>query len=106
MMDYTVTFSPAAKEDLKSIYRYIAIDLVEPSIALNQVNRIRKSIKSLNQFPDRHQAVDWEPWSSMGMRFMPVDNYIVYYLVNNDIQTVMIVRIFYGGRNVEGIISQ
>ena len=39
------------------------------------------------------------------MRYLPVDNYIVYYLVDNNKGTVSIVRIFYGGRDVEHIIQ-
>lgn len=104
--NYNVIYSPDAKEDLKSLYRYIAFNLVEPAIAEKQVNRIRKSIKKLNRFPQKHQEVSWEPWSSMGMKYVPVDNYVVYYLVNDDSRLVTIVRIFYGGRNVEDIISK
>ena len=103
---YNVIYVPAAKEDLKNIYRYIAFDLVEPKIAEKQVNRIRTCIKKLEQFPKKHPAVEWEPWSSIGMRFVPVDNYVVYYLVNDDNLLVTIVRIFYGGRDIKNIISK
>lgn len=41
----------------------------------------------------------------MGMRFLPVDDFIVYYLVDNNDGKVNIVRIFYGGRDVEHIIQ-
>ena len=41
----------------------------------------------------------------MGMRFLPVDNFTVYYLVDNDEGKVSIVRIFYSGRDVEHIIQ-
>jgi len=40
----------------------------------------------------------------MGMRKVPVNNYLVFYLVENADLTVTVVRIFYGGRNVEEII--
>ena len=102
---YKVSFSPAAKEDLKGIYRYIALDLVEPAIAEKQINRIRESIKKLDHFPKKHQTVNWEPWSSMEMRYIPVDNYIVYYLVNEENKMVTIIRIFYGGRDIKNVIK-
>ena len=41
----------------------------------------------------------------MEMRFLPVDNFTVYYLVDNNKKTVSIVRIFYSGRDVEHIIQ-
>ena len=55
--------------------------------------------------PERYVAVDWEPWSSRGMRKLTVDNYVVYYLVEPTAQLVTVVRIFYGGRDVENIIK-
>ena len=102
---YNVIYFPEAKEDLRNIYRYIAIDLFEPKIAENQVNRIRDSIKKLNSLPERHQCVEWEPWCSLGMRHYSVDNFVVYYLVKKELKIVAVVRIFYGGRNIEQIIK-
>ena len=92
-----------AREDLRGIFRYIAYELLEPKIAEKQVNRIRGSVNKLAVFPKKHQEVSWEPWSSMGLRYLPVDNYVVYYLVNDDHKTVYIIRIFYGGRNIQEI---
>jgi toxin ParE1/3/4 len=40
----------------------------------------------------------------MGMRKMSVDNYVVYYLIDDQKHAVQIARIFYGGRDVEGMI--
>lgn len=48
---YSVTYSPAAKDDLKNIYSYLAFNLNVPEIAENQVNRIRKVIRSLAFMP-------------------------------------------------------
>lgn len=42
--DYKVIYSPAAKDDLRSIYRYIGFDLLEPGVAKAQVDRIRDMI--------------------------------------------------------------
>ncbi|MEY8420580.1 type II toxin-antitoxin system RelE/ParE family toxin [Oscillospiraceae bacterium 44-5] len=101
---YTVYYSPAAKDDLKSVYSYIAFTLLEKKTAADQTNRIRKEIRSLNVFPERYQLVEWEPWHQMGIRQISVDNYVVYYRVNHKTQRVEIVRIFYGGHDVESII--
>jgi toxin ParE1/3/4 len=54
--------------------------------------------------PARFVSVDWEPWASMGMRKMPVNNYVVVYLIDDPKHAVNIVRIFYGGRDVESIV--
>ena len=44
---YNVIYSPQALNDLKDIYAYIAQELFVPDTARNQVNRIRKEIRSL-----------------------------------------------------------
>ena len=104
-MTYQIIYSPESLDDLRAIYSYIAFEKLSPQNAESQVNRIRKAIRSFDLFPEGHTTVEWEPWASMGMRFLPVDSFIVYYLVDNDEGKVSIVRIFYGGRDVEYIIQ-
>ena len=102
---YKVIYSPEALDDIRKIYSYIAFDLQVPDTALNQVNRIRKEIRSLDFLPMRYTFVDWEPWKSMQMHKVLVDNYVVYYMVDSSTLTVNIIRIFYEGQNVENIIK-
>lgn len=102
---YSVIYSSNAKDDLIEIYSYIAFDLQVPDIAEGQVNRIRKTIRSLDFMPSRYITVEWEPWKSMRMHQVPVDNFVVYYVVNDDSRTVTVIRIFYGGRDIEDIIN-
>lgn len=103
---YNVVYSPEALSDLKDIYAYIAQKLMAPDTALNQVNRIRKEIRSLDFMPSRYALVDWEPWKSMGMRKVPVDNFVVFYTVDSNSMTVVIIRIVYGGRDIESIAAK
>ncbi len=103
---YHVYYSPEAKDELRSVYSYIAFALHAKIAAKAQTNRIREEIRSLSLMPERYERVDWEPWYSQGVRKVPVDNYIVYYWVNIEDHSVEIVRIFYGGRDVEGIIGE
>lgn len=98
---YSVIYSPEAKANLSEIYSYIAFDLKAPDAAEGQVNRIRKEIRSLDFMPARYATVDWEPWKSMGMHRVPVDNFVIYYAVDDSNRTVTVIRIFYGGRNVK-----
>lgn len=100
---YTVIYSPQALDDLKDIYSYIAFELLVPDTAKKQVDRIRAEIRSLDFMPTKFAIVDWEPWKSMKMHKFPVDNFVVFYLIDSDTLTVTIVRIFYGGRNIESI---
>ncbi len=101
---YAVYYSPEAKDDLKAIYSYIAFTLCAQTAAQAQAKRIRKEILSLSFLPERYAQVSWEPWHSQGVRKVPVDNYVIFYVVNEKAHCVEIIRIFYGGRNVEEIV--
>lgn len=100
---YRVEYSQEALVDIKSIYTYISQILHAPLTARRQVNRIRKEIRDLEAFPTRYVLVEWEPWASMKMHRMPIDNYIVFYFVDEQAMAVKIVRIVYGGRNLEDL---
>lgn len=103
--NYKVGYSADALSDLREIYAYIANELFVPETAAAQVGRIRKEVWSLNFMPARYALVEWEPWHSMKMHQLPVDNFIVYYLVDDEKMAVTVVRVFYGGRDIEGIIN-
>lgn len=101
---YQIVYSSEAVNDLKDIYTYIAQELKVPETALNQLNRIRKEIRFLDFMPSRYALADWEPWKSMKMHKMPVDNFIVFYTVDSDSMCVSIIRIVYGGRDIENFV--
>lgn len=105
MKYYKVNYSKEALDDLKSIYSYIAEELQVPDIALKQVNRIRKQIRLLDTMPTRHGKVEWEPWHTLGIHQLPIDNFIIYYLVDIDKNFVSIIRIFYSGQDIKCIVN-
>lgn len=102
---YKVIYSPQALQDLTEIYEYIRFTLQARIAADNQSSRIRKMIRSLVTLPIRHTLVEWEPLVSMKIYKVPVDNYMVFYRIDDELTTVSIVRIFYSGRNIEELIK-
>ena len=82
---YNVGYSVDALGDLREIYSYIANELFVPETAVAQLVRIRKEVHSLDFMPARYSLVEWEPWHSMKMHQLPVDNFIVYYLVDDNV---------------------
>ena len=99
-MRYQILYTAGAKRDLRGIYSYIAEELLVPDTAAGQVQRIMKEIRSLEEMPMRYRLYDDEPWHDLGLRFFPVDNYLVFYLPDENTNTVRIVRIMYGGRDI------
>ncbi len=99
-MIYRVLYSAAAKKDLKSIYEYIAYKLLVPEIAYGQIDRIIKAIDTLETLPYRYKVYDEEPWASEGLRCFTVDNYMVFYYPIKEDCVVRVIRIMYGGRDI------
>ena len=102
---YSISYTDEALQDLRDIYGYISVELKSPRVAAAQVKRIRDEVRSLDIFPKRYKAVDWEPCSALEMRQMPVDNFVVFYIVSDDSKAVQIVRIFYGKRDIPNRVS-
>lgn len=102
---YSVIYSPQAFLDLTELYEYIRFNLQVPRTAEKQVNRIKNAIRSLETMPMRDTLVNWEPWCSKGIRRVSIDNYTVFYQVDENQMTVTVIRIFYSGRNIESIVN-
>lgn len=100
-MIFHVAYSAEARQDLRDIYEYIAYELLVPETAAGQTERIMKAVRSLEQMPMRHRLYEEEPWHSQGLRVLPVDHYLVFYLPDETSVTVNIIRIMYGGRDID-----
>ena len=100
-MIWAVEYTENAEQDLQDIYNYISDILLSPEIAEKQTDRIMDACDSLNHMPLRHRVYENEPWSSKGLRFMPVNNYLIFYLINESKHIVEIIRIMYASRDID-----
>jgi len=100
-MIYEVEISNQADVDLRGIYEYIAYELLSPDNAVGQLDRLEKNIIALEEFPDRYREYETEPWKSRGLRAMPVDNFLVFYIPDKETAVVTIIRVMYAGRDVD-----
>jgi toxin ParE1/3/4 len=99
-MKYKIILTEQADKDLKGIYEYIAINLQSPENAKGQLNRLELKILSLKEMPNRFKIYEKEPWHSRGLLQMHVDNFIVFYIVDNDKAIVTVIRVMYNGRDM------
>lgn len=100
-MTYQVMLTPQAQSDLREIFKYIAVDLQSVQNATGQLDRLEKAIVSLNQMPERYRVYDKPKWRERNLRIMPVDNYLVFYIPNHSSETVTVIRVMYGGRDID-----
>lgn len=100
-MTYEVIITDQAEIDLKEIYEYIFYELLSPDNAAGQLDRLEKHIIELEKFPEKFRLYEDEPWHSRGLRVMPVDNFLVFYVPNKNTGIVTVIRVMYEGRNIE-----
>ncbi|WP_349283502.1 type II toxin-antitoxin system RelE/ParE family toxin [Enterococcus cecorum] len=78
---------------------------MSPENAAKQLERLESQILSLDKMPERFPRYGKEPWYSRGLRFVEVDNYIVFYIPDIKEQVVTVLRVMYSGRNIEERLS-
>jgi toxin ParE1/3/4 len=98
---YNIQISEQAEKDLRGIYEYIAFELLSPDNAAAQLDRLENAIAKLDYMPEKYRRYEKEPWRSRGLRVFAVDNYLVFYIPDTELQTVTIIRVMYGRRNVD-----
>ena len=101
MKKWNITVLPEFRDDIRNICSYISNELLEPASAKNVADRILKAVASLSEMPLRYPLYEKEPWQSRGLRKMSVENYVVFYLTNEESSTVIVLHVFYAGRNIE-----
>jgi toxin ParE1/3/4 len=103
-MTYRIEFSKQADADLQGIFEYIALDLDSMQNAEEQLCRLEDRIMKLDHLPERFRKYSEEPWLSRGLRIMPVDNYCVFYIPDVLNGVTSIIRILYGGRDIDSVL--
>lgn len=102
-MKYSVEISFKADNDIETIYKYIAFNLLSPDNAVHQIDRLYKMIFSLEEMPFRFRRFPRKDTSKDELRIVTVDNYCIFYSINENNNTVQIVRVIYGSRNFSDI---
>ena len=106
MSEWKVVMTPEFRKELWEIHNYIAKTLLAPETAGKQTKRIWAMVKRLDFMPLRHSLYNREPWRSRKIRTLPIDNYIVLYLPNEETKDVFILHVFYGGRDIDDVLKK
>jgi len=99
---YKIIYYPAAIDDVHNILNYISID--NPPAALELINKIDNTIGSLSQFPYKGVIPKDFNLKSKNYRLLIVDSYIVFYIVNDPLSIVEIMRVLSSNQNYLSIL--
>ena len=105
-MRYDLEYLPIAKKDLRNAAMYIAHDLQAPMAAANLMRKIRKKADALRKTPYMYREYYGEPDSETAYRAMPVNNYLVFYVVNEDNTTVEVHRVLYVRMDIDTLLKR
>ena len=104
MTKYSVIIGKLAERDIFEAVSYIREFLFQPESALRIYRSIKACIMSLSEMPERFAVISEEPYSSMGVRKVAAENYLIFYLINEKEKTVSIIRVLYNRREWHNLI--
>lgn len=102
---YTIKIAPKAFEDLDEIYNYIFAELYSEGAADTLLETIETSIMRLKEFPFSCSFVMDKILKDKGYRKLIIENYIASYLVREEEQQVVVMRVLYGGQKYQDLIE-
>lgn len=101
---YELEYLPSALKDMTEIIRYISRELNNPTAADNLAVEFTKSADRLKDFPYSNKL--YTPIRPLKNEYRKciVNNYIMFYSVNENKKTVTIYRVIYAKRDYDKII--
>ena len=103
---YKLEYLPRAHNDMVEIVSYISHELKSPSAADRLSDKLVESIEKMMEFPYANPAyIPIRPLEHE-YRKMIVDNFIVFYWVDEEKKHVTIARVIYHRRNLETVFEK
>ena len=83
---------PTARQQLMNAVLYIAEELSAPDAAASLLDEVDDQVSKLSEFPYRHRIYPLMFAMKHEIRFFPVKNYSVFYVIREEEKTVEIWR--------------
>ncbi len=99
---YTLEFLDEALCDIVEIAQYITKTLQNPQAAVRLTNKMIEKAEKVCSFPYSNRVFTPIKPLKREYRKIIVDNYIMFYFINEDKKTVLIARVLYAKRNISG----
>lgn len=103
-MEYKILRTDKADEQLRDIIFYIAEDSGSVDIALNYLDKLENAISNLSIFPNSGSTPRYATLRRQGYKVLIVEQYLVFYKVNDTSKTVIIYAVVDGRREYKNLI--
>lgn len=94
-MSYQLHITSTAEHDIMLAVDYIEFILKNPQAAHNLLDAVTKQIGTLSDFPQKFRLVDDPVLASWEIRFVIINNYLAFYTINEEKQSVIVVRFLF-----------
>jgi plasmid stabilization system protein ParE len=101
---YRITYLLTAKLEILDIVDYISEKLYNPIAADKLLKKINHAIHGLASFPYMYQVQQFAKPTEQEYRRLPVNNYLIFYYVDEAAKLVTIARVIYSKRNLNKLI--
>ncbi len=98
-MRYEVKLTSQAIGQIEEIVQYISKVLFAPETARKWAGTLQSEIAKPDFMPSRHPLTEEEPWHTKEIHKMPLKNFLVYYLIDDDRKVVWVTTVIYGRRD-------
>lgn len=102
---FTYRLSITAEADIDEIIDYIALILKNPIAAKSLYDQLIKILQHLCEMPKIGHIVENEFDRRDDVRWLPINNYILYYVVNNEDRIINVLRVVSARRDQHLIIN-
>jgi len=103
---FELEFSEKVNSDIVSTLKYISTVLEAPKAAENHYKELLITYEKLKKNPHRRALVQNKYLASKGIRSINVKNYVMFYKINEDANTILLYRFLYCRRDWLNILSK
>lgn len=104
-MTYTIYYSASADRDIDKAIDYILVNLKNPSAALRLQQSEQSLVGNLINFPCKYPIIDDLLLAPYEIRFIPIQNYLLFYTITEETKTIYIIRFLYSRSDWQRILK-
>lgn len=106
MIYYNVEVTQIAEQDYYKAEAYIKYELYNQKAAAGLAKKLHEAIKDLSFFQTKYPICNDDFLRVWEIRFVPVNNYLLFYIVREDEKTVYVLRFLYSRRDWQKILRK
>ena len=102
---YNYVLTEAAEADVDEAFDYIANELVNPDAASAFADELEEKLEEICKTPKAGRSVHNPYLKRDDVRRVLVKNYIAYYLIDEEEETIVVLRVVYNRRDQNNILK-